>query len=169
MAAYDTLADLDLRGAGGRKIEVGSGSEPDHPDSLSGGDGISGFLPAHNPPGDKAGDLAHEDGATGGLEKPGLIFVTNIDFEVSGIEKFTSRVVGFFNGARKGAAVDVDIQDGEENADAAKLPEAERGVFRFVDTYHPAVGGADEGEWIGRRCAFRIPEEEQQANQEEGS
>ena len=99
MAADDTLADLDLRGAGGGEVEVGPGSEPDHADSLSGGDGISGFLPAHNPPGNKAGDLSHEDGAMGGSEKPGLVFVADIDLEVSGIEEFTSRVVGFFNGA----------------------------------------------------------------------
>jgi len=63
----------------------------------------------------------------------------------------------------------MDIEDGEKNADAAKLPEAERGVFRFVDTDHLAVGGADEGEWIGRRGTFRISEEEEQANQKEGS
>ena len=63
----------------------------------------------------------------------------------------------------------MDIEDGEENADSAKLPEAERGVFRFVDTDHFAVGGADKGEWIGRRGTFRIPEEEEQANEEEGS
>jgi hypothetical protein len=95
----DTLTDLNLRGAGGWKIEVGPGSEPDHADSLSGGDGISEFLPTHNPPGNKAGDLSHEDGAMGGSEKPGLIFVADIDLEVSGIEELTSRVVGFFNGA----------------------------------------------------------------------
>ena len=63
----------------------------------------------------------------------------------------------------------MDIEDGEKNADAAKLPETERGVFCLVDTDHLAVGGADEGEWIGRRGAFRIPEEEEQANQEKGS
>jgi hypothetical protein len=90
LAADDALADLDLRGAGGGKVEVGPRSEPDHADSLSGGDSISGFLPAHNPPGDEAGDLSNEDGAAGGSEKPGLVFVADIDLEVSGIEKLAS-------------------------------------------------------------------------------
>lgn len=56
----------------------------------------------------------------------------------------------------------MDIEDGEKNADAAKLSEPERWVLCFVDTDHFSVRGADEGEWIGGRGAFWIPEEKEQ-------
>lgn len=63
----------------------------------------------------------------------------------------------------------MDVEDGEENADAAKLSETERWVLCFVYTDHFSVRGADEGEWIGRRGTFWIPEEKEEPDQEEGA
>jgi len=165
----DPLADLDLGCAGAGKVEVGPGTEADHANALSGGDGIPGLFPAHDPPGDQSGYLAHEKGSLGGAQEPGLIFVAYIDLEVAGIEKLPRRVVGFFNRSGVGASVHVNIEDGEKNANAAKFPEAERGILRLVDADYFSVRRAEEGEGVGGRGAFGIPEKEEQADQEKGA
>jgi len=93
----DPLADLDLGSARGGEVEVGSRAEADHSNALSGRDGIARLLPADDSSGDEARNLAYQKGTLGGTQKPGLVFVTNIDLEVAGIEEFARRVVGFFN------------------------------------------------------------------------
>jgi hypothetical protein len=95
----DPLADLDLGSACGGKIKIGSGAEADHSNALSGRDGIARLLPTDDSSGDETRNLADEKGTLGGTQKPGLVFVTNIDLEVAGIEELTRRVVGFFNRA----------------------------------------------------------------------
>jgi hypothetical protein len=167
LTADDPFADLDLGSARSGEVKVGPRAETDHSNALSGGDGIAGLLPADDPSGDETSNLTDQKRTLGGTQKPGLVFVADIDFEVASIKEFASRVVGFFNRTCKGAAVDVDIEDGEENADAAKLPKTERGVLCFVDTDHFSVCRADEGEWIGRRGAFGISEKEKQAYEKE--
>ena len=59
------------------------------------------------------------------------------------IEEFTRGVVDFFDGAGIGAAVDVDIQDGEEDSDTAKFSKPEARVFRFVYAYDFPIRWAD--------------------------
>ncbi|KRP33044.1 MAG: hypothetical protein ABS32_01605 [Verrucomicrobia subdivision 6 bacterium BACL9 MAG-120820-bin42] len=149
MATDDPLADLNLGRAGGGEVEVGSGAEANHADSFSRGDAIARFFPANDSAGDEAGNLPDQDGALGGTQEPGLVFVTEIDLQVAGVEEFTRGVVGFFNRGGKGATVDVDIEDGKENAHAAKLPETKTGVFRFIDTNDFAIRRTDQGERVG--------------------
>jgi len=93
----DPLADLDLGSACGGKIKIGSGAEADHSNALSGRDGIARLLPADDSSGDEARNLADQKGTLGSTQKPGLVFVADIDFEVACIEEFARRVVGFFN------------------------------------------------------------------------
>jgi len=113
--------------------------------------------------------LADEDGSAGGAEEPSLVLVTDIDLEMACIEEFASGVVGFFDSCSEGCAVDVDIEDGEEDADAAELAEAEAGVLGLVDADYFAIGWADEGKGVGRGSTFGIAEEKQEADEEEGS
>jgi hypothetical protein len=60
----------------------------------------------------------------------------------------------------------VDIENGEEDADAAKLAEAEARILGFVDADDFAIGGADEGEGIRRGGALGIPEKEKETDDE---
>ena len=142
-SADHALAGLDVDGAGGGDVEVGAGAEADHTDAFACLDGVPWFLPADDAAGDEACDLADEDGAAGGAEEPRLVFVTDIDLEVAGVEKFASGVVGFLDGGGERSAVDVDIEDGEEDADAAKLAETEARILGFVDADDFAIGRAD--------------------------
>lgn len=113
--------------------------------------------------------MADEDGSAGGAKKPSLVLVTDIDFEMACVEEFASGVVGFFDGGGERGTVDVDIEDGEEDADAAKLAEAEAGVLGLVDANYFTIGWADEGKGVGRGGAFGIAEEKQEADKEESS
>ena len=113
--------------------------------------------------------MADEDGSSGGAEEPSLVLVTDIDLEMACVEEFSSGVVGFFDGGREGCAVDVDVEDGEENADAPELAEAEAGVLGLVDADYLTIGWADEGKGVGRWGAFGIAEKKQDADEEESS
>ena len=98
-----------------------------------------------------------------------MVLVTNIDFEMACVEEFASGVVGFFDGGGEGSAVDVDIEDGEEDADAPELTEAEAGVLGLVDADYFTIGWADEGKGAGGWGTFWITEEKQEADDEESS
>ena len=113
--------------------------------------------------------MADEDRSAGGAKKPSLVLVTDIDFEMACVEEFASGVVGFFDSGGEGSAVDVDIEDGEEDADAAELTEAEAGVLGLVNADYFTIGWADEGKGVGGGGAFGIAEEKQEADEEEGS
>ncbi len=113
--------------------------------------------------------MADEDGSAGGAEEPSLVLVTDIDLEVACVEEFASGVVGFFDGGGEGGAVDVDVEDGEEDADAAELAEAEARVFGLVDADYFTIGWADEGKGVGGGGTFGIAEEKQDADEEESS
>ena len=165
-SADHALAGLDVDGAGGGDVEVGAGAEANHTDAFPCLDGVPLFLPADDAAGDEACDLANEDGPAGGAQEPSLVFVTDIDLEVAGVEEFAGGVVGFLDGGGERSTVDVDIENGEEDADAAKLAEAEARILGFVDADDFAIGGADEGEGIRRGGALGIPEKEKEADDE---
>ena len=167
MAPDDPLADLDFGGAGGGEVEVGSGAEANHADSFSRGDAIARFFPADDSAGDETSNLTNQDGTLGGTQEPCLVFVTQIDLEVTGIEEFTGRVVGLFNRAGKGTAVDVDIEDGEKDSNAAKLTETKTGVLRFIDTNDFAIRRTDQGEGVVWGSAVRVSEKEKNANEKQ--
>ncbi len=168
-SADHALAGFNVDRAGGRNVEVGTGAEANHAETFTCLDGFSRFLPADDAAGDEASDLADEDGSAGGAEEPSLVLVTDVDLEVACVEEFASGVVGFFYGGGEGCAVDVDIEDGEEDADAAELAEAEAGVLGLVDADYFTIGWADEGQGVGWGGAFGIAEEKQDANEEESS
>ena len=113
--------------------------------------------------------MPDEDGAAGGAEEPSLVLVTDINFEMACVKEFASGVVGFFDGGSEGSAVDVDIEHGEEDADAAELTEAEAWVLGLVDADYFTIGWADEGKGVGGGGTFGIAEEKQDANEEESS
>jgi len=85
------------------------------------------------------------------------------------VEEFAGGVVGFFDGGGEGSAVDVDIEDGEEDADATELTESEAGVLGLVDADYFTIGWADEGKGVSGRGTFWITEEKQEADDEESS
>ena len=95
-----------------------------------------------------------------------MVFVTDIDLEVAGVEEFAGGVVGFFDSGGERSTVDVDIENGEEDADAAKLAEAEARILGFVDADDFAIGGADEGEGIRWGGTLGIAEKEKEADDE---
>ena len=168
-SADHALAGLDEDGAGGGNVEVGTGAKANHAEAFACLDGFSRFFPADDATGDESSDLANEDGSAGGAEEPSLVFVTDIDLEMACVEEFASGVVGFFDGGGERGTVDVDIEDGEEDADAAKLAEAEARVLGLVDADYFTISWADEGKGVGRGGAFGIAEEKQEADEEEGS
>ena len=168
-SADHALAGLDVDGAVGGNVKVGTGAEANHTETLACLDGFSRFFPADDATGDEASDLADEDGSAGGAEEPSLVLVTDVDLEMACIEEFASGVVGFFDGGSEGSAVDVDIEDGEEDADTAELAEAEARVLGLVDADYFAIGWADEGKGVGGGGAFGIAEEKQEADEEESS
>jgi len=168
-SADHALAGLDVDGAGGGDVEVGAGAETNHAETLSCLDGFSRFFPADDATGNESSDLADEDGSAGGAEEPSLVLVTDIDLEVACVEEFASGIVGFFDGGSERSAVDVDIEDGEKDADTAELAEAEAGVFGLVDADYFTIGWADEGKGVGRWGAFGIAEEKQEANDEKNT
>lgn len=94
-----------------------------------------------------------------------MIFITNIDFQVAGIEELSRGVVCFFDRAREGATVDVDVQNREEDADATKLSQAEAGVLCLIHADHFPVRWADKGEGIVGGSAVRITKEEKKTNE----
>ncbi len=98
-----------------------------------------------------------------------MVLVTDIDFEMACVEEFAGGVVGFFDGGGEGSAVDVDIEYGEEDADATELTEAEAGVLGLVDADYFTIGWADEGKGVGWGGAFGIAEKKQEADEEENS
>ena len=104
-----------------RKVRLGARAEANHAEAFSCLDGFSRFFPTDDATGDQASDLADEDGSAGSAEEPSLVLVTDINLEMACIEEFASGVVGFFDGGSEGNAVDVDIKDGEKDADAAEL------------------------------------------------
>ena len=158
-----------MDGAVGGNVKVGTGAEANHAKTFACLDGFSRFFPADDATGDEASDLADEDGSAGGAEEPSLVLVTDVDLEMACIEEFASGVVGFFDGGSEGSAVDVDIEDGEEDADTAELAEAEARVLGLVDADYFTIGWADEGKGVGGGGAFGIAEEKQEADEEEGS
>jgi hypothetical protein len=99
LSANDTLADLNLWGAGRGEVEVGPRAEANHSNSFSCGHTVALLFPANDSSGDEACNLSYKEGAAGSAEEPGLIFVTNIDFKVAGIEELSRGVVGFFDRA----------------------------------------------------------------------
>ena len=99
MSADNTLADLNLWGTGRGEVEVGSGAEANHSDSFPCGHTVALLFPANDSAGDEACNLSYEEGPAGSPEEPGLIFVTDIDFQVAGIEELSRGVVCFFDRA----------------------------------------------------------------------
>ena len=131
-------------------------------------DGLPRLFPGHDPAGDEAGNLADQHRSAGRPEKPGLVLVAEIDFQVAGIEKLSGGVVGFLHDGVTGAAVDVDVEHGEEDSHAAEFAEAETGILSLVDADDLAVRRADEGKGIGGRVAVGIAKEKKQPGQEQG-
>ena len=161
------MAGLDLGGAGGWEVEIGAGTEADHAETFPGLDGVTGFLPADDPAGDQAGDLADQNGPAGGFEPPGLILIAEVNLQMAGVEKLPGGVVGFFKGAGIGAAVHMDIQHGEKDAHPPELSLTKAGIFGLVDTDDFAVRRADQSQGVGWGCALGIAEKEQQTDQKQ--
>ena len=66
---------------------------------------------------------------------------------------------GVDDAAVVGGAVDVDVEDGEENADAADAAVEEFAFFDFLDVGDASIGGRDDEAGVLRNAAGRVAEE----------
>ena len=114
-------------------------------------DGVAHFLVADDAAGDEAGDLGEDDFAVGAFDGDEVLLIIGGGFRFAGDEEFAGFVfdIGDFTG--DGRAVDVDVEDVEEDADAGL------GTIGF-DGDDNAVGGGD-GNGAFRDLAIRVTEE----------
>jgi len=78
---------------------------------------------------------------------------------MANVEKLARFINGAFHHADDGSAVDVDIEDGEEDGDADHGPEMKIGFLHFLNADDKAVGGRDDDGFIRGDDALGIAEE----------
>lgn len=153
------MAGLDEHFAIEGEVDIGAGAEADHAEALAFFQVFALGGPGDDAAGDEAGDLAEDEGAVGSFEEPVHGFVTDIDFRVAGVEEFTGMVVDFGDAAGGGGAVDVDIEDGEEDGDAFHGGMDVPGFLDGIDGDDAAIGSADDVERVGGDGSFGVAEE----------
>lgn len=166
--AGDAVAGFDEYGAFEREEDFGAGAEADHAEALAALQGGAFAGPGDDAAGDESGDLADGDGAAGGFEPPGAGFVAGAGVGMADVEEFAGFVDGAFDGGVDGGAVDVDVEDREEDGDADHGAEVEVGFFDLVDANDEAVGGGDDDVFIGGNVAFGVAEEVADKPKEKG-
>jgi hypothetical protein len=166
--ALDAVADFDQRDAADGKEDFGAGAEADHAKALAAGEGLALGGPGDDAAGDEAGNLADGDGAVLGFEPPGAAFVAGAGVGVADVEELAGLVDGALDFAGDGGAVDVDVEDGEEDGDADHGAEMEIGLVVFLDADDEAVGGGDDDVFVGGDGAFGVAEEVEDEEKQKG-
>jgi hypothetical protein len=163
LAADGGLADGDERRYALGEIEVDPAAEADQPEPLAGAhhpaDREIAADAARHQPGDlHEGDVA----AVGKTQAHGLPLVVLARLVQRGVDELAAAIGELGDGPVGRDAVDVHVEDVEEDADPRPraLAHAELGRRRRRDHHrHPAVGRADEPPVPRRRHARRVAEE----------
>src|ERR1035441_3248914 len=118
----------------GTEQHVDPRTKLDEADALTSGDPIAGLLAENDAPGDQAGDLLEDDRGAVALDGDDVLLIGLRALFAAGNVEASLLVTDVADGAGDGRAVDVDVEDIEEDADAE-----ERGAFGLHGN-HFAIG-----------------------------
>ena len=149
----DGIADFDGNLCFLRKPDVDAGAEADEADAFAAEDGFAGLFPGDDAAGDETGNLFELDVTGGSREREDVLFVLGRGLGGPGGEKLAGKIFYLRDSAGERSAVDVDVPDGEEDADARALA---AGVFFGRDHNDAAVGWRNDGVRVGRDSAVGI-------------
>lgn len=115
-SSLDVLADLRnaFQIVAHRHIQLGTGTELDHPELFTGGAFLAGFEGTDDAAGDRAGDLPHQEPVAGGRQTEHFDLVGLVDLAAigtTGIDKFAGFVGDLPDAYRARRAVDMHIKD----------------------------------------------------------
>src|SRR5262249_20969457 len=160
-AAANFVADLDedFHAGAGRYQHIGARTELDHANALAGLKLVAGFEPADNAAGNGPGDLFDAHGpAAGFFQINPELPVLDGAVRIAGIEKRAGEIANTDHACAARTAVDVDVEDGQKDADAQGSAAGEVRFGDFFDMGDLAVRRANQGGWIIRDGPFRIAE-----------
>ena len=103
------------------KMNINARAEFDEADALAAGNRVSYFEVEDDAAGDQAGDLLEDDGAAFAFDGDNVLLVFVGRVWGHGIEKFAALVVDIADDSSDRRAIDVHVEDVEENADAGAL------------------------------------------------
>ena len=152
----DDIADLDGDLCVLWKPDIHAGAEADEADAFAAEDGFAGLFPGDDAAGDEAGNLFELDVAAGSGEREDILFVLGGRFGVPRGEKFAGEIFYLGDGAGERGAIDVDVPDGEEDADACARAAC---IFFGRDDNDAAVSRGDDGFSVGREGAVGVAKE----------
>src|SRR6516162_9896828 len=147
-AAANLVADLDEdfhTGPGGHE-HIGARAELDNADAFADLKLVPRFEPADNAASDGPGNLFDAHGpAAGFLQIDPELLVLDGAVRIAGIEKRAGEIanIGYTRAAR--TAVDVDVEDGQEDTDAQGSTAGEVRLHDFFDMGDLAVRRANQG------------------------
>jgi len=146
-ATVDGISDFDGDLSVLWKPDVHAGAEAHEADAFAAEDGFAGLFPGDHATSDEAGNLFELDVTAGSSEREDILFVLGRGLGVPCGQKFAGKI--FYSGDRAGErrAIDVDVPDGEEDADACAWATC---VFFGRDHNDAAVGGRNDGVSVGR-------------------
>ena len=124
---------------------------------------IAELGPGDDAPGDGPGDLPDDERGALSLESPGQRFVLRADIGMARIEEKPRMMLDVAYLPVDGGAVRVDIEDGEENANAFHPAVQHFGFLRFRDGGDRPIRGGEDSIWVFGCFAFRIAEENSRA------
>src|SRR5256885_2434090 len=108
--------DGDLRVLG--KPDVHARAEADEADALAAKDGFAGPFSRDDATSDEAGNLLELDVTAGSGKREDVLFVLGGGLGVPSGEEFAGKIFYLGDGAGERRAIDVDVPDGEEDADS---------------------------------------------------
>src|SRR5256885_1934238 len=155
-ATVDGIADFDGDLRVLWKPNVHAGAEAHEADAFAAKDGFAGLFPGDDATSDEAGNLLELDVTDGSGEREDVLFVLGGGLGVPCGEEFAGKIFYLCDGASERRAIDVDVPDGEEDADAGAQAAC---VFFRRDHNDATVGGGNYGIGIGRNGAVGIAEE----------
>jgi len=169
LSPLDPVPRLNQNLGRDRKVHIRPGSKFDHAKAFAPFQYITRGPPGHNPPGDQSGNLAHDNVSIFGLQQPDHRFVFQSHVRVPGIQKLPSMVMNIHDLPCHRAPVDMDVQNGEKNADPLHRLIRKNQFFGFINTNHFPIRRRHGDVRLLRGSPARIPEKAQDQAQSENS
>jgi hypothetical protein len=169
--ASHRLADFHLNG----RLEplgdgqLGSAAELDHADPLAPADELGHLRSEDDRAGDQPDDLLHHRHRLIGIrlaedDGVGFVFLRGLAV-VHGIDEFAFFIDDVDHLGVAGAAVDMNVEDRQENPHPHRRPAEQRLVIQLHDVRHGPIGGADEDIFIDGDLPLGIAEKGEQPDQ----
>ena len=149
----DGIADFDGDLCVLWKPDVHTGAEADEADAFAAEDGFTWLFPGDDATSDEARNLLELDVTAGSGKREDVLFVLGRGFGIPRGEKFAGKIFYLGDGAGERGAIDVDVPDGEEDADAGARAAC---IFFGRDHNDPAVGGGNDDVSVGRDGTVRV-------------